>query len=325
MNYKHWLQHWFVGSALFVLSAFLIVILVSESTAVPLRFTKSISYDIKIKFIRDKIATNNYDMYIVGSSMALNNIDSAILESSNVAEQVLNLSSWGMGASECLQLLKLMDLSSVKRVVYASQFFDYVGDLDKVLDPDGLKKFLNGAKPYKSYFRNIASLPSSIWSTLDLRNQYHRKDAPNLVFDENGDVNYDGRYFLRDKARWAVVPEVPETPLGDVFFKHLIALQAYLAERDIQLTVTTNPYRKNILSKNKALENFFYEHTDYLAKLAGREGFIYVNAHRELKLNDDLFVDPSHLNSQGAEKITRLVVDKIRESDSFRTATKDTQ
>ncbi len=314
MKHAGWVKGWSLSSTALVVVAYIAVVLLTLSTDMPLRFTKSISYDAKIKFIKQKLDQRQYDTYVLGSSMALNNIDSAVVENTAGAA-VLNLASWGMGTSESLQLLQFLDLSGIRRVIYASQYFDYVGEVDKVLYPDELTRYFEGLFPYKAYFFNIARLPQNLWDTLDLERRYTDNRSQNLLFDANGDVNFDKHRFRIDPKRWSKIPGVPTVPLGDEYFKHLVAMHEFLRAQNIELVVVTNPFRGHLLQQQSAeFQEFFAEHIAYLQKLAGERGFVYVNAHDQLRLADDFFVDPTHLNSIGAEKVTRLVVERMEQN-----------
>lgn len=313
MNDSKWLKFWISYIIAFVGLGFIAVVVAEKIGEVPLRFTKSISYDIKIKFIRDHLPTSQYDTFVVGSSMALNNIDSSVLEQAGVASNVLNLSSWGLGTSESLQLLQMLDLSGAQKVVYASQYFDYVGEVDKVLDEPELRRYLNGRPVLKTYFQNISRLPSSLWDHWDLDNLYgNSRTLRYLGFDSSGDVNYDRRGFLIDKRKWTEIPQVPDVPVGDEYFKHLLAMHEFLKAHDIQLFVVTSPFRDTLLERDDNFREFFAAHRAYLAGLAGKYGFTYIDAHAQLNFNDDYFVDASHLHSGGAKLVTRLIVKQVQ-------------
>lgn len=316
MTHRNWLRGWFTYTLGFVGLAFVLVVLLERYTDMPLRFTKSISYDIKIKFAKEQLADNRYDTLVVGSSMALNNVDAGVLESSDAVHRVLNLSSWGMATSECLQLLQMLDLSGVKYVVHAAQYFDYVGELDKVLDERELTRYFNGGWALKTYFQNISRLPQNLWDYVDLGNEYgDRRTQAYLGFDDSGGVNFERDGFLINKRKWEEIPPVPAVPVGEGYFKHLLAMQQFLSGKGIQLVVVTPPFRQNLLAQSEEFRTFFFAHKDYLERLSRRNGFLYVDAHDRLGLDDQFFVDASHLDAVGAHRMSELLVDTLERSE----------
>lgn len=315
-EYKSWLSVWFAYTLGFVGLAFALVVILERHTGMPLRFTKSISYDIKIKFAKEQLAKKQYDTLIVGSSMALNNIDAEVLEASDAVTRALNLSSWGMATSECLQLLQMLDLSEIKYVVHAAQYFDYVGELDKVLDERELERYFQGRWTYKTYFQNISRLPQNLWDYFDLGNEYgDSRTQAYLGFDESGGVNFERDGFLINKRKWEEIPPISATPVGDDYFHHLLAMQQFLSEKDIQLVVITPPFRENLLAQSAEFRQFFFAHKDYLEHLSRTRGFVYVDAHDKLGLNDQFFVDASHLDAKGAHRMSELVVEAVEHSE----------
>lgn len=316
MKYKTWLSGWIAYTLGFVGIAFAVVVVLERYSDMPLRFTKSVSYDFKIKFAKEQLADKRFDTLIVGSSMALNNIDADVLEASSSVHKVLNLSSWGMATSECLQLLQMLDLSGVKQVVHSAQYFDYVGEVDKVLDEDELAQYLNGGWVLKTYFQNISRLPQNVWDYLDFGNEYgDSRTQAFLHFDDSGGVNFERDGFLINQRKWQEIPAIPAVPLGDEYFKHLLAMQRFLAEKGIQLVVVTPPFRQELLAQSEEFREFFAAHKDYLEQLSRSKGFLYVDAHAQLGLDDRFFVDASHLDSVGARRMTELVVDTLEHSE----------
>lgn len=316
MKYKSWLSGWLAYTLGVVGMAFALVVILDRHTGMPLRFTKSISYDMKIKFVKAQLADKQYDTLIVGSSMALNNVDADVLETSVAVDQVLNLSSWGMATSECLQLLQMLDLSNVKYVVHAAQYFDYVGELDKVLDERELARYFENRWTYKTYFQNISRLPQNLWDYADPGNEYgDSRTQAYLGFDDSGDVNFQRDGFVINKRKWEEVPPIPSTPVGDHYFRHLLAMQKFLAEKGVQLVVVTPPFRENLVTQSEEFRQFFFAHKDYLEHLSRTRGFIYVDAHDRLGLDDRFFVDASHLDAKGAHRMSELVVDAVENSE----------
>lgn len=312
--YGRWIRHWGGYVCAFVTAGLIIVVAAEKWAGIPLRFTKSISYDVKVRFIRDRLPTSQFDTFVVGSSMALNTVDSALLEASTVSGKVLNLSSWGLGTSEALQLLQMIDLSNAKTVIYASQYFDYVGEVDKVLDESELRRYLNGKSVLKTYFLNISRLPGSLWDHWDFENvRGDSRTLGYLGFDDNGDVNIDPTDFVIFQPKWDRIPDVPTVPIGEEYYKHLVAMHAFLSLNGVRLVVVTNPFRSELIKRNPEFSRFFSAHRDYLRRLAKERNFTYIDAHSALELGDEYFMDAAHVHADGAVLLTKLVVEAIEQ------------
>ncbi|RUM74547.1 MAG: hypothetical protein DSZ12_05330, partial [Sulfurovum sp.] len=113
---------------LFLMFAILLMVTASYvyyfSKYYPLPVTSRISFDAKIKFIREHIDTKMIDTIVVGSSIGLNDVQGPYLEkaSSEVAH-VLNLSVYEASPVQVEQLLALVDaFPHLKRVIYSVQF-----------------------------------------------------------------------------------------------------------------------------------------------------------------------------------------------------------
>ena len=89
--------------------------------------TKRISFDAKLKFIRDHIDPDTVDTIIVGSSIGMNNILGSVLEkSSTKVKHALNLSVYEATTLQVEQVLELSDaFPNLKRIIYSAQYSDF--------------------------------------------------------------------------------------------------------------------------------------------------------------------------------------------------------
>ena len=89
-------------------------------------------------------------------------------------------------------------------------------------------------------------------------------------------------------------------------------MNEYLKLKNIKLIVITTPYRKEIL-ENSNIKNDFDIYTKKKKKKKKKYNFVYLNAHYALNLDDSHFVDQSHLNLEGAKKVSLYVSENFEE------------
>ena len=83
-----------------------------------------ISMDTKIHFLKHRVDLEAADTIIIGSSLALNNINGELLEdTSSHIDKVVNLSAWHMQCPQQLPLLsRIINHGNVKRIIYPAQY-----------------------------------------------------------------------------------------------------------------------------------------------------------------------------------------------------------
>ena len=310
MSNKQWISAWsFIVIAVF--SSLFVLVSLLESYGIPLRFTNSISYDAKINFLRNHVALLNESSTIVlGSSMGLNDIDSAMLEKTAASGKVINLSSWGLHASEVFQFLKLIDLKNTRYLVFSAQFFDLCGQPLKEMDQAEIRKYIYGDFSIYPYIQTVLTLPRHANAYLHWNEYYRDKENyTNLEFDEYGDVPMNIPKQRIDPDRWDVVDE--DYAVEDLNFEALLELNTYLKERGITLIVARPPYRQPLLDNNPALKRIFDTFGESLSRLSKENDFIFLDAHALLHLDDSYFVDKSHLNLAGADIYSTAIAARL--------------
>ncbi len=275
----------------------------------PWRFSDSISYDVKLNYIQNDKLMKNADAIVVGSSMALNNINGIELEDkSRKIKKVANLSSWGLQASEVLQFIKLIELGNIKYLIYPSQYFDFQKFVLKDIDENEVKKYLNNKFTLYPYTRTIKSLIKNLSNNIKYKSLYFNPNKYSyLNYDRTGSINFIfGSEFIK-KSRWES-QDNKEYRLSAQSFKDLTKLSEICKIHNIKFIVITTPMRKSILHGNRNLLNIFNKYTSQLKKLSITDKFIYLNTHNILKLTDNYFVDRTHLNKSGATLVSKEVI-----------------
>lgn len=305
MNEKKWLLLWIINSIIIVLG----LIIVLRVFQIPLRFSNSISYDAKLNFIKNTELLKSADTVVVGSSMALNNINGVYLEENGQhIKQVANIASWGLQSSEVLQLVQLINLQKIKYVIYSTQYIDFNKYVLKSINENEVKKFIDNEFSIYPYFNTLMTLNGNILRYLNYKKLYfNKKSYKYLNFDKTGSINLDfGKKYI-DMTRWDTNRKL-KYKLDIKCFESLISLSILAKENNITLIVLTTPYRKSVLEKNKVLSKIFYKYISILKKLSEKYNFIYLNAHNILNLSDAYFVDKEHLNKQGSKILSQAIL-----------------
>lgn len=302
---KRVLSFFFTALSFFILTIGAIFILTNKFEQ-PFRFSNSISYDVKLLFLHNNNKLlNESNTIVIGSSMALNNIDSSELITNSKYNSVINVSSWGLQVPEVYQLLRLLDLSNKKYIIYSTQYIDFQYDIEKNIDDNEVKKYIYNQFSFYPYVSTLNSFILNINNMINYDEQYKDKNLYSyLVYDQNGDINFNfdnDRYI--NKNRWS---DIEESTLNMKNFDTMIKLNHFLKTKNIELIVITTPLRKEIIN-NPVISHNFNIYTNTLESLSHKYNFKYLNTHNILDLDDSYFVDKSHLNYLGAKKVTQLI------------------
>lgn len=308
MNGKKWIKFWLM-TIIIIISTPLVIL---KQTNVPLRFSNSISYDAKLKFIRNNKLLDGANTIVIGSSMALTNINGNILEKgSEKIKKIANLSSWGLQTSEVLQLIKLIKLDNIEYIIYPTQYIDFKEYRLKDIDENEVKSFLNNKFILSPYLNTLESLVSNIKNYIQYENKFLNPNKYSYIgFDKTGgiELNFSNEYI--DKKRWNSNKR-EKYKLEERCFNDLQKLNNIAKSKDITLIVITTPYRKPILEDNKDVSNIYNKYVQKLEYISNKQQFIYLNMHEKLNLSDNYFLDRSHLNKKGAISVSNEILNSV--------------
>ena len=210
MNYRKWLRL-FIICNIFLFFTIILTTIYFHNNGVPLRMTNSISYDAKLNFLKKSKLLSTCDTIVIGSSMALNNIDSLTLQENNKdIKKIANVASWGLQTSESLELLKILNLKKIKRIIFSTQFNDFMLVRYKDVEKNNVKKFLYSDNLKDTillpYFNTVNSIIPNFLEYLNWKNIYQNKNSNKyLAFDENGDVNLTFEKNKKEQNDWFVI------------------------------------------------------------------------------------------------------------------------
>jgi hypothetical protein len=309
MNAKNWLKLWAFLTIIGVVSLIGFITV----SPIPLRFSNSISYDVKLNFIRDTKLLAGANTLVIGSSMALNNIDGSHIESEvTQVEKVANLASWGLQTSEMLQLIKLINLDDVKYVIYATQYLDFEDARRSKIDDAEVKSYLNNEFILSPYVTTLTSIRTNISNYVNYSSIYlNPHKYTYLDYDKTGGINLDLQGKDIDKERWDSVSQT-NYRLDEECFTAFSEIHQILKKKGIQFIVLTTPYRKSIMKDNANLPDVYKQYVKKVKALSQKDGFIYFNTQDSLNLEDSYFIDGIHLNKEGARLVSDEIIKRLK-------------
>lgn len=309
---------------------FFIVILIGTTTVgysvyfakhYPVPIIDHISFDAKIQFIREYVDIKKIDTIVVGSSLALNNVQGAVLEKkSEKCKGVLNLSVWSVDAPAVEQLLELSDVfPNLKRIIYTGQFtsFNHASRFENY-DSKFIKKYISHTLNPIKYSAFILNACKDISFCLKRQREWETEHGKNNKFSYLG-FDYTGsaplHIYGKDivQSRWNKVDGAIQNPNA---LKALERIAAKAYKNNIKFYFIQQPYRKSQIIKYKHIQNIMKIFPHQMRTILNRHHGIFLNLHEQLHLNDSHFADRSHLNDKGskvvAENIAK-VIDKIED------------
>ncbi|MEA3492112.1 MAG: hypothetical protein U9R27_09455 [Campylobacterota bacterium] len=302
-KYKTYLKRLFIVYAIIFASAYTYAYYFYKNYPIPV--TNRISFDAKIKFIRENIDVDSVDTIIVGSSIGLNNIQGAYLEKgSKKCNSVLNLSVYEASAFQVEQLLELTDaFPNLKRIIYSAQFSDFpYPSKFKDYDPEFIKKYIRHELNPIEYFNLMFDSCKNLIFCIKRELEWGKKHAMNnkftyLGFDHTGSVplHIYGKDIIH--KRWAA-------PHGSHQEKRAFPAVARMTkkahEKGIKFYFVQQPYRQALIDQHKHIQNLMITFPERIKKIMAENGGLFFSLHEELHLDDKYFADRSHLNDQGS-------------------------
>ena len=285
----------------------------------PIPLIDHISFDAKMQFIREHIDINKIDTIVVGSSLALNNVQGAYLEkNSNKCQHVLNLSVWSVDAPQVEQLLKLTEgFSNLKRIIYTGQFtsFNFANEF-KNFDGDFIKRYISHELNPIEYSIFILNACKDISFCAQRQRTWAQEHGRNntfgyLGFDHTGSValNIHGKDIVQ--KRWTKTDGATQNPYA---LKTLSRIAKMAYDRKVRFYFIQQPYRQAQIDKFEHIQKIMKTFPKQTIKILNEYDGIFFNLHEKLHLNDDFFADRSHLNDKGSKVVAEEIgkfIDKI--------------
>jgi len=286
----------------------------------PVPIIDHISFDAKIQFIYEHIDINKIDTIVVGSSLALNNVQGAYLEkSSKKCKNVLNLSVWSVDAPQVEQLLELTQVfPNLERIIYTGQFssFNHASTF-KNFDAKFLKKYISHDLNPVEYTKFILNTCKDISFCINRQKEWEKEYGNNnkfsfLGFDHTGSapLHIYGEDIVQ--KRWTKVDGAGQHPNA---LKTLNAMAQKAYERNIKFYFFQQPYRQAQIDKYEHIQEIMKTFPKTMEELLSKHHGVFFNLHEKLHLSDAYFADRSHLNDKGSKVVAEEIGKFIDKSE----------
>jgi len=310
MSNKSYIKRYFL--ILFILFALSIAYVCNFTKNYPAPITNRISFDAKLKFIRDKINPKDIDTIIVGSSIGMNNVLGSVLEkNSKVVKHAINLSVYEATALEVEQLLELRGaFPNLKRIIYSAQYSDFPHPWRyKDYHPDILREYITHKLSYyrsaKLLFKACNNLVFCYKRAKNWKIKYQQKDKfTSLIFDDSASVPL--YIFRQDKVggRWYLPhPGIMSQKSFDAVGR--IAKNAQ--KEGIKFYLAHQPYRPELYKKHKSVRDAVAYFDNKISKILTKYPNSYLIKLQNLPLNNTQYADRTHLNIKGATIVTKEI------------------
>jgi hypothetical protein len=286
----------------------------------PIPITDHISFDAKLKFVRDRIDPDQVDTLIIGSSIGLNDLLGTEMEKhSKVIKKALNFSVYGATTLQAEQIMQVMDaFPNLKRIVYSAQYSDFPHIWKfKPYDPQKLVKYMRHELNPFTYlylvFKSCANLPFCVERQKSWIPDHMRTNTfESLIFDSSGSVplHIYGKDII--SHRWRLPHPGIMNPES---FRAVARMAKHAKEKGIRYYMVHQPYRQPLYDKHKSVRDAMaYFDTKILAAIQPYEGALI--KIQPLHLSDAYFSDRTHLNDKGSPVVSEYVAKKIDEIES---------
>ena len=306
MNPKKYIKILFV--ILFSLIVAALIYIYNFNKHYPAPITNRISFDAKLKFVREHVNPDKIDTIIVGSSIGMNNVIGSILEdNSKVVHHALNLSVYEATTLEVEQLLELSSaFPNLKRVIYSAQYSDFPHPWRyKDYDASKLRRYMRHELSYISYLKLMFKACNNILFCYERASKWEKEHQDphqftSLIFDSTASVQLYIHRKEKVGARWyAPHPGIMHAES----FRAVDRMAKKFKKIGVKFYLAHQPYRPELYKKYEKVRgavDYFNKKVTEALKDNGK-----LIKLQNAKVTDDDFADRTHLNDKGSAIITK--------------------
>jgi hypothetical protein len=274
----------------------------------PPKLSESISFNAKILNLKEMQLVGDIDVLAIGSSMSLNNIHTKTVKK-HFGKNYFNLSSWGQNIGEDYNLIKIFTKRhKPKTIIISSGYMDF-NNSSKKINYHSLDNYLSGNKFSILRELTVRYLFDESRSYYIMKND--TKNYTSLMYDDCGGVNFEKNNFNITPNRWNG-NSIKEFVLDSLQYNYLDSISLYCSSNDIKLVFIQSPFRKGYYSQlDKQSLNLLHTHENKVNQILSRNKQIFIKTENELWRNE-LFVDYSHFNNDGAKKYTQYLIGEYK-------------
>jgi len=276
---------------------------------VPPKLSDSLAFNVKVRWLRE---VQSCDILVLGSSMALNNIDGPELSRLFPGKSVVNAGSWALRLPESRKVFDAMVSKCHPQLVvvpvYYGDFAHAAGESisSKGVDWDRATEYLQGrAEGLRGLLKSDLRYQLQSYQHLRSPEFNSATDYVSLRLDATGGVLFASEGFHVSQARWNGY----ESESGEVVdageYQELDGLLRDIAGNRARAIVVNMPM---IAAAQRKFDSpGFRLHWQRVASTTRAAGGTFVDLE-DMPLADDQFVDFCHLNESGARTVTRKLV-----------------
>lgn len=305
-SYQRWGRLFLVILCLYPVCIYIVARI--HDSRYPPTITNSLSFDAKIKFLRQNRRLLDSKTVFAGSSMCLNNVDADFLRRTvSGAGPIVNLGAWGLQQDETRYFLDffLEHAPRVRTVVFVGQAVDFSESrTDSFFDRSEFWSYMAGQESALHSIRHF-----NLFKAIKNWQSYNRLNCTNrtydgLLFDETGTALLDIPPAQRKLRRWdsyGLSPVVNPHALHD-----LGKLCREINGKGIRFIFVVPPVRQAYRQHSTSLRilEAFKQRSEQMVVTNGGQ---FVDADGTLSLGDDCFIDMLHLNQRGARRVAELL------------------
>lgn len=272
------------------------------------RTTDNLSVNEKIAFAKDHF-TKGVDLLAMGSSMTLNNLNSAEVMAHFGQVRYLNAGAWGTGASE-LEVLgpPLVERFAPRMVIVSTNLMDFAEQAN-ILAGDSMALVRAVHEP--ALFGYLRHWNAPYYLREMETNRIRFKDVGNyeyLGYDEHGGATLSVPPERISQSRFDLAPPTADE-LAPERYEAFTRFAQYLSDRSIQLVVFESAFRDGVRTAGSdALQE---AHVAQLRSIIEPLGGVLIDANQR-HWDDSLFVDSSHFGPEGSKEYTAYCLAQLR-------------
>ncbi|MEN9709092.1 MAG: hypothetical protein RIQ68_1500 [Pseudomonadota bacterium] len=276
----------------------------------PPKFSGNVAFNEKIRWARTKLQAQECDTLVLGSSIALNNVDAQALESAS-GHKVMNLGTWGLEIAGSAKLFDaLVNVCTPKRVILPIYYGDFAFSPEAAIPEAPILTDYLRSENSSAIFHYIRHGDLfGLWKNYRAIKRYRSVGPTNyqhLVFDHLGSALLACDGFKVDAQRWNGY----QKRTAHIEPEAIKAFDAFLesAQRfGVKVTVAETPMRAQA---REALQASLHKWRETLTKTAAKRGAHFLPPPSDF--GDELFADYTHLNACGAQAWTRLIAQEAK-------------
>lgn len=321
-------------AGLFVLIALVTFILERQKLLLAPQFAASMSFDEKIRFFRESKPKKS-QIVAVGSSITVNHLDSALLKDKNDNQiPFTNFGFYGLPISELKYLTDLAVKVNGKpnTVLILSAPADFYGCFHspqadskhltlKNLNREDVAKYILSDIPgvfYHAKYRGLWRMidPKLILEVQRQRNTNDTLDS--LKFDSSGSVLLEVSKENISPERWQgkqwaeVMGQLSSQQ--NTCYDSFQELVNYIKQNNMSVVFVLSPIRQGYLNEFDPSRESLVSHKKRVAAILSKSNSSLIDAHSDLQLSDEYFVDAIHLNKTGAQILTKHISEKLNQN-----------